>query len=523
MFGMISERWRSAWSFGGAPLSPSGGFLSGAHTDNRPPIGKVAEDLAKTLRVTPYYYALDCITDPGGELKVIDVHGGVGGGLTMLATAYPGKAAARDRLLPYLRRLGEVGGGKRVLFVHDLFTTGQTFPDDFFNWVQRYIAYGPVTDWVPDLQEYRRRQWETPRAPEVEQMGLFLDPLAARLRLKIAYCTAARVQYQFGEPRLLLSGYREKARHRGESRVVRPEEIGVVVFTGPTERFPEDLKQQDWFPLVNPPTLDQLFENKWLLPALLEGTPAADLLPRWIPVGMGLRTAGEVRDFSDTLHSPSGFPLAVLKPSHLGLSLGVRFLDRTGLRALISRQPEGRLPAHLAEECLDPQIQHTYDEVTAYRGKQLDNLLRAEGAAVHDHGDGTFHYSAPYPFLESTVGILQEYVEARPVRSRKTGQHHRGYTRVVMFDGKVVAALHRLDQEPDDGSFRDITRQNVKTFFEGANAEDEAFFQEQLGPFFQEVENQFHARIQNEADLIRLRDRWVLDQTAAHQPAHRPE
>lgn len=521
MRGVISELWRSAVALGGpvgtpASLPPGGGksAVPGCTADRKP---------GKTVVVTPHYYSLDCIPSPDGQFKIIDVHGGVGGGLTMLATAYAGKAAARDRLGPYLQALGEVAGGRTILFVHDLFTTGQTFPDDFFNWVQRFIGYGPITDWVPDLQEYRRRQWDTPSTPAVEAMGVFLDPLAARLKLKVAYCSAARVQLQNGRPMLLLSGYREKARHQGQSVVVRPEQIGVVVFSGPSERFPEDLKQQEWFPVINPPLLDQLFENKWLLPALLEGTPAERQLPRWIPVGMGLRTASEAREFVESLHGPGGFPLAVLKPCHLGLSLGVRFLDRTGLRALVARQPEHRLPARLAEELLEPRINHSYEEVTAYRGKQLDNLLRAKGAQVHDHGDGTFHYSAPYPFLESTVGILQEYVESRPVRSRKTGHMHRGYVRVVLFGGKVVAALHRLDQEPDDGTFRDITRQDVKTFFEGATPEEEAQIQAQLGPFFAEVERQFDARIHSEQDLIRLRDRWVLDQAYTDQPARSAE
>jgi hypothetical protein len=468
--------------------------------------------------VTPAYYALDCIPGSDGSLKVIDVHGGVGGGLTMLATAYAGRSAARQRLEPYLARLGEVAEGRRILFVHDLFSTGQTFPDDFFNLVQRYIAHCPITDWVPDLQEYRRRQWETPRTPELEQMGVFLDPIARHLRLKLAYCEAARVQYQGGRPMLLLSGYREKARRHGQSVVVPPEEIGVAVFSGPTERFPDDLRNQSWFPVINPPRLDRLFENKWLLPALLDGTRVAGLLPRWIPVGMGLRTSAEVQEFAAGLQAPAGFPLAVLKPSHLGFSLGVRFLDRTALRALAARQPDQRLPAPLAEELLAPRIAHTYEEVAGYRGKQLDNLLRTPGAEVHDHGDGTFHYSAPYPFLESTVAILQEYVEGRAIRSRRTGHVHRGYLRVVLFDGKVVAALYRLDQEPDDGTFRDLTRQEVRTFFEGAPPEEEQALQTLLGPFFGEVERQFRERVRSEEDLIRLRDRWVLEQTRPEAP-----
>ena len=228
---------------------------------------------------------------------------------------------------------------------------------------------------------------------------------------------------------------------------------------------------------------------------------------------MGMRSAAEVRDFLADREAPSGFPLAVLKPSHLGLSLGVRFLDRKALRALAARQPDERLPSRLAMELLSPRVAHTYEEISAYRGKQLDNLLRTPGAHVHDHGDGTFHYSAPYPFLESTVAILQVYIEARPIRSRKTGQLHRGYIRVVLFDRKVVAALYRLDQEPHDGTFRDLARQDVRTFFEGANPEDEAELQSQLGAFFEEFERQFQGRIQSAEDLDNLRDRWVMEQT----------
>lgn len=462
--------------------------------------------------MTPCYYALDCIQAADGRLQVIDVHGGVGGGLNMLAAAYGGKAQARTRLEPYLKRLGEIADGGQILFVHDLFTTGQTFPEDFFNLVQQHIAYCPITDWIPDLQAYRRRHWDAPRTPEVEQMGVFLDPLAGRLRVRVAYCSAARVDAQNGQPKVLLSGYRDRARHRGQSVILAPEEIGVVVFSGASERFPEDLKHAGWFPIINPPLLDLMFETKWLLPMLLEGTPAARLLPPWIPVGMGLRTAAEVKDFVGRLHSPNGWPLAVMKPSHLGLSLGVRFLDRTGLRALAARQPERRLPGTLARALLRPRVAHSYEEIASYRGKQLDNLLRTPGAEVHDHGDGTFHYSAPYSFLESTVAVLQEYIEARPVRARRTGKYHRGYVRVVIFDHRIVAALYRLDQEPDDGTFRDLTRQDVPTFFEGVPAADEAELQAELGPFVQEVERQFAARVRGEDDLCSLRDQWVVGQ-----------
>jgi hypothetical protein len=462
----------------------------------------------------PRYYALDCIQTPEGRLQILDMHGGVGGGLTMLATAYGGKAAARSRLEPYLRRLGDVAEGRRVLFVQDLFTTGQTFPDDFFNLVQKNVAYCPITDWVPDLQALRRRDAQKPRAPEIEEMGVFLDPLAARLRIRLGYCSGLRIDRQNGRIHALLSGYRERARQRGGTGVLAPEEIGVIVFSGPSERFPDDLKDCPTIPVVNPPLLDQFFENKWLLPALLEGTPAAALLPRGVPVGMGLRASAEIQDFAGSLHSPNGFPLAVMKPSNLGLSLGVRFLDRTALRALAARQPSQRLPSRLAFELLNPSISHSYEEITGYRGKQLDNLLRTPGAAVHDHGDGTFHFAAPYPFLESTVALLEEYVECRPIHSRRTGKLHRGYVRVVLFDGRIVAALYRLDQQPDDGVFRDITRQDVPTFFEGAPEEDEAELQEQLAPFIEELERQFAARIYSTEDLSRLRDRWVMEQTA---------
>jgi len=444
---------------------------------------------------------------------VVDVRGGIGGNLAMLA-AHGSKSEVRSRLVPYLTRLAEIAGNRRILFIYDPFTAGQTFPDDFFAHVHRYGSYGPITDWVPDLEQYRRSFQSPPTPPELEQVGALLDPLARRLRLKLAYCTAARVEYQQGEPRLLLSGYRERARVRPQSVILSPDEIGAAVFGGPSERFPEDLRGRSWFPVVNPPTLDRVLENRWLVASLLEGTPAADLLPKSIPVGMGLRTSSEIREFAAGLQSANGFPIAVMKPSHQGLSSAVRFLDRTALRALAARQPETRLPTTLAEELLTPRIEHTYEEISAYRGKLLDNLLRTSGAAVHDHGDGTFHFSAPYPFLESTAALLQAYVEARPIRSHRTGELHRGHMRAVFFDDQLVAAFYRLDRDRDDGTFRDLTRAGAKVFFESVSSDEESDVRGQLHPFFMELRHQFEGRTHTEESVDRLRRRWVWEQTS---------
>jgi hypothetical protein len=420
----------------------------------------------------------------------------------------------RSRLTPYLEKLAGLADGKRILFLTDPFYAGQTFPDDFFHHVQRYAAFGPVTDWVPDLEQSRRANRDTTVTQEAVEIARLLDPIAAKLGLKVGYAAGIRLEYQGRTPKLLLSGYRERARQSIQSVIRSPDEIGLLVFGGPTERFPDDLRTQGWFPVVNPPLFDRLLENRWLVAALLEGTAAAELLPRWLPVGMGLRTADEVRTFAASLQSANGFPIAVLKPSHQGLSLSLRFLDRTALRALAARQPEGRLPAHLADELLTPRILHSYEEISGYRGKLLDNLLRTSGAAVHDHGDGTFHFSAPYPFLESTVAVLQEYVEARPIRSRRTGDLHRGQLRVLLFDETLVGAIYRLDRERDDGTFKDLTRPGVKVFYEPVSEEDEAALRDQVTPFFRELRGQFEGRIHCREDLGRLHRRWVQEQTA---------
>jgi hypothetical protein len=475
--------------------------------------------------VTPSYYVFDCIRAAGpagaGRLQVIDFHGGVGSGLTHLAEAYGGRAAAAARLRPYLARLGQLAAGRRILFVHDTFSGGQPFPDDFFNLVQRYIAWGPITDWVPDLQSQQPKG--APRAPDIEEMGIFLDPLAARLRLKIGYCTAARIEHRRtaparGKPRpdgpsALLSGYRDRARRRPNSEILPLQEIGVVVFSGPSDRFPDDFRRQPGLAPVNPPLLDQLLETKWLPRLLLEGTPAADLLPPTVPVGMGMQTAAEVMDFAGELQTPDGGPLAVLKPANARLSPGVRFLDRTALRALAARQPERRLPRELAEALLAPRVMHTYEEISQYRGKLLDNLLRTPGAEVHDQGDGTFTFSAAYPFLATTVALLQEYVEAQPVRSRRTGKLHRGSLKVVMFDGQVVSAVHRLDQEPDEGTFRDPTRPDTPVFYEAAAPEEEARLREELQPLAVALDRGFAERACTDEGLAELQRRWAALQT----------
>ncbi len=464
---------------------------------------------AHTERVGPRYLAVHCILTADG-VRVLDTQGGVGGGLTSLAGAYGGRAAA-SRLEPCLRKFGELAERRRILFVHDPFSDRQPFPDDFFNLVETYAAYGPITDWVPDLQSAR-----TPvggaRRPGLEEMGAFLDPLARRLRLRLAYCSTARVDYQHGEPKLLLSGFRERARQDGTSAILSPEDVGVLVFTGAAARFPDDLRNQDWFPVVNPPVFDELLEHKWLVPALLQGTRGASFLPRRIPVGMGLRSRAEIQAFATDLQAPGGFPLAVLEPSLQSLLPGLRYLDRTALRALASHQPESRVRPELAESLLAPSVSHAYEEIGSYRGKQLDNLLRTRHAKVHDHGDGTFHFSAEYPFLECTVSLLREFVEARPVRSRRTGKLHRGTVRVVLFERKIVAAVHHLGLEPDDGTFRDLNRPDVPSFHEAASPEDEATLQEALGLFAGELEREFDRR-RKEPDPIRaLLSDWLRAQ-----------
>ncbi len=422
-----------------------------------------------------------------------------------LARAYGGRGA-RHRLEPFLRRLGELAGKRLILFVHDPFAARQPFPDDFFRLVERYSTLGPITDWVPDLQGAKGLPVG---APPIEEMGAFIDPLASRLRLRMAYCNVARVEHRDREPKLLLSGYRERARRPGTTVILSPNEVGVAVFSGSAKRFPDDLRQQEWFPVVNPPLLDEALEHKWLLNELLHGTPSAKLLAPRLPVGLGMVSGQEIRAFSDHLQAPGGFPLAVLEPSLQSLYPGRRFLDRTALRALAARQPERHAPRELLDELLCPSISHRYEEITGYHGKQLDNFLRTPAARVQDHGDGTFHFSAPYPFLETTVSLLRPYVEARPIRSRKTGKLHRGALRVVTLDRKIVAAVHHLVTEPDDGTFQDLGRPEVATFYEAASAEDEAMLQEQLGPFVRELEEQSEARIRGAEDTGMLLRAWV--------------
>lgn len=467
----------------------------------------------------PCYYALDCIPAADGTWRITDLFGGVGSGLGMLAEAYGGQAAARARLSPFLERLGEAAGKRRILFVHDPFTAGQTYPDDFFNLVQRFAGYYPITDWVPDLQVLRSANDGAHRTPELGEVGVFLDPLASRLRLKLAYCSDCRVDSQQGRPMVLLSGYRERARQRPTSTILPPEEIGVALYSGASARVPDALKDANGFSVINPPLLDRLLEDRWLAPFLLQGTRAGRFFPRSVPVGMGMRTAAELIAFAGELQVPSGFPLAVMKPSSRHLARRVRFMDRTAVRALAARLPERRLPAHLADELFMPHVRHTYEEISSYRGKLLDNLLRTPGAEVHDHGDGTFHFSAPYPFLENTVAMLQEYVEARPVRSRRTGKLHRGSLRAAVFDGRIVAAIYRLDPEPDDGTFRALTRAKDSCLYEAAPPEDEASLQEALSEVLQTLERQIARRVRSDADVERVRREWVAAQTSGGSPA----
>ena len=341
-----------------------------------------------------------------------------------------------------------------------------------------------------------------------------MEWLARRHRLDCAYCDHLEVVEQAGELRLLATNYRTRYGRVGESRYLRPDEVGALAYSGLSERFPHGLRGRSWFPVVNPPPTDRFFESKWLLPALVEGTPASECLPREIPVGMGLRTAAETRAFVDELSPRPGFPRCVVKPNHLAESIGIHFLELEAAYALAAAQPAERLPRRRAEALWRPLIAHEYDEVLEYNGKQLDALLHAPNARVEPGAGGEFRYLAPYPFLESTVGLLQEFVDGEPFPSRRTGKRHKGYLRVMFFDGQLIGALRRLLTAPDDGRWRDLTAPEVETFLEPAEPAEEERLQVDLERFFSVVEERFAARCASSEDLEAFAREWALSQAA---------
>ena len=462
----------------------------------------------------PRIYALNALRRPDGRLTIFDVQGSIGSSMSQFAAAYGTVREARDRIWVYLERLATLAAGKRILFLFDPYATAHTAPRDLLRLVSEQAAYAPQAAWIDELKEYRQQHADR-RALDTAGLTEVLERLTRRHRIPCGYCDRLELEERHGEQQLLLTNYRRRFRDVGESVFLPPAEVGVLVFSGLYERFPFLLREQAPFPVVNEPLVDLFFECRWLLPALLKGSVEAQKLPRELPIGMGLRAADEVRAFVDDVSPRAGFPRCVSKPNHLGHSIGIEFLTHEEAYALADRQPKRRISRERAAELLAPPVVHQYDELLAYGGKQLDALLHHPEARVEPGDGGAFRYVAPYPYFESTVGLLQEFVDGQPILSRRTGKQHKGYMRIVFFDGRVLGAMYRLVDEPDDGAWRNLLSPDVETFLESVPEEEEALLQEDLSSFFGEVERRFEASVGGEADLRRMRQDWVLSQTRA--------
>ncbi len=461
--------------------------------------------------MTPLLLVLECVAALDGSFRILGVQGGSGADFTSILAGSGGRAAARTRLRPLVRHLGEIAQGRRVILLRGDARSAPTRPADFFSVAQRFRAFCPMLDWVPDQQAAALRD-SPPRASNVDDWISLLEPVASRMKVRLGGCTGIGVDESAPGAALLLSGYRERGRQRGASVVMPADEVGAVLLLGPVESVPrgsESLEQIQW---LNPPLLDELLDNRWLVTSLVDGAPSGSLLAPWIPVGMGLRTADEVRRFSLEVAPSNSGAVAALTPSHRSVGTRSRVLDRTAVLALAARQPERRLLAEELASVLSPRLVHTYEEVTGYRGSQLDALLRTPDGRVTDQGDGTFQFSAPYPFIENTVGVLRQYVDTRPVRCRRTGRNHRATIQAAVLGDQVLSCWYDFKpQEFEDSSTRDV---RVTPTMEPTPSETLGELQDALGPFVKELSSQFFARVQSRGDLRRLRDRWIMEQTA---------
>ena len=84
---------------------------------------------------------LECVAALDGSFRILGVQGGSGADFTSILAGSGGRAAARTRLRPLVRHLGEIAQGRRVILLQGDARSAPTRPADFFSVAQRFRAF----------------------------------------------------------------------------------------------------------------------------------------------------------------------------------------------------------------------------------------------------------------------------------------------------------------------------------------------------------------------------------------------
>lgn len=398
------------------------------------------------------FYGIDIIKTPDRELKIIDIHGHTAVCFGLFRNAY-GRARERSMYHQYFSELLNIGNNNTI----------------FYNLSQS--NGGVVTT------EHIRRIITGPNAAQPnahERRGEFVNKKDIRTERELkaiqGYAQKNGVNAVFGynffrdltnEEQIKLDGFQVD---------------GPIIDNGVYVQRGEFDYPNLYIPMVNDPVVDFSLSTKLYTSLIMRRGRLNYYLPKHIFVGMGLCDESDVFPFLKDKKK------VILKPTFGAYGASVEIKNKSKIEfnpeVFISPVPLGaHFPYTIADITQDIETYFPHEfgfkKREPYNPKWYFEVLRSpigrvllisyteKGKIKLDDIVG----SIAFPIHEFGSSILQEFVESELVKG-KDGQYHKGYIRVLVFNGKFMGAWYRLpkaSQNKDD--FIDINRRDVPTFF----------------------------------------------------------
>ena len=449
--------------------------------------------------------AHDVIEDEAGRLKVIDT---IGSACTLAVTAkadYEPRSARLHRFfelleahLPALRQ-----GRPIVWFDHGVPGRRFVLPASLAEFYRRLPPGVARLGW---LEEARRQMAGRERKPAHELLHVQehreLARAARQRGLKLTWASLLELL-----PEGALGCY---GRAESQPRRLEPAEIGLLLYRwGFAHPYCPPWPLAAGVPVCNHPLVDFALERaKWTFRTLATARQPglSALFPRETYVGLGGAGPQAVAEFAAGLRPAPGMPAAVLKPLATHAGLGISFLgleEVEGLRREVEAAAEaGRSAREMLRAALRWPFPYTREDLLAEafiwdasRGPTATQwrdlrwaLLELEAGERRRWLEQAFPGQPVLlslhqpPLAEMATCILQEFVPARPVVSRRTVRPQRGYLRALFLGVDLIAAVHRFARQEEGASFTNLADPGRPTFFEAASRESEERLQHELAP-----------------------------------------
>ena len=445
------------------------------------------------------YYAFDLIENSEGEFKIVDAHG------ITDSVGFSERAGYKprfDRIYRYMDILkGMRRGGERILFLYSKENNSKIFKlpkslQEYYNKLPKGVAH---LKWIDDSlkrEKLERKQYS--RNLRKGKKNAFMKELDY---LKKA-ARRSEVDFDYGkfeayaEDKILYT-YVDYSNLKGtcfkaDNRAVSFDEIGLVVNWGDNTLVHPSSKEYWYgkksdipFNFINDANIAELFtltNPKTVFPFFVMancGNYFEKLFPEQIYLGMGMSTYESLKEFKDNLEESENGKVAVKKPLCTHRGIDISFLSKKNLDKIVLNEKK------IAGEMPRLRKKFRYKLHTGFRFTAEDEQNDAFRPVLAYKNNG----NRIYPFVEMGSYILQEYVEPKPVISKKTGKFHQGPIRVQLLNNQLITAMYRFPKKPYvKGEFVDLTAKNNPTFFERTDEELEERIEHELKPFLSSLE-----------------------------------